>query len=558
MLLYDYLASAFEAEGVDTLFGLMGDGNMFWMTAMAERPGVTVIHARHENAAVAMADGYARATGRVGVATVTCGPGLTQVLTSLTASVRHRTPMVILTGQTPVEAAFHLQELEQEPLVRAAGAEFIRVSTVNQALDAVARAFFTARMHRAPVVLSVPYDLQETDQPWTEVITTSAALVPEQAPLRPSPESAAEIAHLLGAATSPVIVAGAGAVRAGCRADILELAERAGARVATTLPAKDWFEGEPRDVGLAGAFASEAAREIFAGADLVLGVGARMGYYTTEGGYLFPAARVVQIDTDPAGYLDGQRVADSYTRADAAEAVAEILKLMPPRGAARDAPSGRPRPDRADDQPDGPAPGTHRPEAAVATIDRALPKDASITVGVGHFWNYVVPGMTGRGPASYHFTYDFGAIGQAVPTAIGVAVARRSAGIDTPCAVIEGDGSLLMNVQELETIARHDIPLLVIVMNDGAYGAEYHKLAARGISGEQAVSGRTDLARTARSFGLRAERCDSDEELRAAVAAFVAEPAPTLVDVPIDHRAVSVQYRRLHYGTGTVSFGGDE
>lgn len=556
MLLYDYLAAAFEAEGVDTVFGLMGDGNMFWMSAMAGRVGAEIVHARHENAAVAMADGYARANGRVGVATVTCGPGVTQILTSLTASVRARTPLVVFAGQTPVGAAFHLQELDQRPVVCSTGAEFVGVATMDQALDAVARAFHLARTLRIPVVLSVPYDLQETDQPWTEVVVSSDALVPQAPPNAPSPQAIADVAALLRTAETPVIVAGAGAVRSGCRDEILRLADLTDAHVATTLRAKDWFEGEPRDLGIAGAFAGEAAREIFAEADVVLGLGARLGSYTTEAGYLFPLAHVVQVDLAPAGYLDGQRVADSYVRADAKAAVEALTALLPGRPVTGRRGQGRPLLER-------PARPAHRagdpldPSDAVQAIDQAVPADASITVGAGHFWNFVVPGLTGRSPLNYHFTYDFGVIGQAVPTAVGVATAHRRAGITTPSVVIEGDGSLLMNVQELETIARHGLPLLIIVMNDGAYGAEYHKLVAKGGDGDHAVFGRTDLAATARSFGLHGLSPGSPGELGTAIAEFLADPRGTVLDVPLDHHAVSDQYRRLYYGAAEISFGGD-
>src|SRR5262245_61633626 len=125
---YQALVDAFEAERATTVFGLMGDGNMYWMSTLARRPGARVVHARHENAAVAMADGYARVTGDIGVCSVTCGPGLTQIATSLTASVRHRTPMVVFAGDTPRAEPFHLQAFEQRPFVVSTGARFVPVT----------------------------------------------------------------------------------------------------------------------------------------------------------------------------------------------------------------------------------------------------------------------------------------------------------------------------------------------------------------------------------------------------------------------------------------------
>ena len=108
----DMLARAFEAEGVDTLFTLMGDANMYWSTAMSGRPGMRVIHARHESCAVSMAEGYHRATGKVGVASTTCGPGFTQIMTSLAMAARANIPLVVFAGDSPIGASWYLQQLD--------------------------------------------------------------------------------------------------------------------------------------------------------------------------------------------------------------------------------------------------------------------------------------------------------------------------------------------------------------------------------------------------------------------------------------------------------------
>src|SRR5262249_40927475 len=112
MKVREALAEAFVAEGTSAVFGLMGDGNMFWMATIGGLPGVRLVHARHEAAAIAMAEGYARATGRVGIASVTCGPGVTQTATALVSATRSGTPLVVFAGDTPVAAPFHMQELD--------------------------------------------------------------------------------------------------------------------------------------------------------------------------------------------------------------------------------------------------------------------------------------------------------------------------------------------------------------------------------------------------------------------------------------------------------------
>ena len=137
----DMLARAFAAEGVDHLFTLMGDANMYWSTAMAELPGMKVVHARHEHCAVAMADGYARATGKVGVASTTCGPGFTQIMTALTIAARGNVPLVVFAGDSPIAAAWYLQQIDMAPLALACGAHYVAVKHLDRLLDNVREAF---------------------------------------------------------------------------------------------------------------------------------------------------------------------------------------------------------------------------------------------------------------------------------------------------------------------------------------------------------------------------------------------------------------------------------
>ena len=157
---YQALAGYFAAEGVDTVFALLGDANMYWAIALAEEHGVRLVHARHENSACAMADGYARACGKVGVATTTCGPGYTNLITALTAAARRRTPLIVLAGDTPMSGAFHGQWLDQRPLAEAVGGRFLSLRDPARMATDIRDAFYYARHERRPVVISAPLDLQ--------------------------------------------------------------------------------------------------------------------------------------------------------------------------------------------------------------------------------------------------------------------------------------------------------------------------------------------------------------------------------------------------------------
>ena len=426
---HEVLARAFAAEGVDTLFALMGDGNMYWATALARQHGARIIHARHEHSAVAMADGWARKTGRVGVATTTCGPGFTQIMTALTVAVRRGTPLIVFVGDTPTTDGYHVQGIDQRPLAEATGARFIALRTMDRLLEDVREAFYVAAYERRPVVLSVPMDLQSRTFEWLPDYRPSAELMPRPQRMAPDPQMIAEAVQLIAGASKPIILAGEGAVRSGAGAVLEKLGERTGALLATTLRAKGFFDRSPWAIGISGAFAGDLAREYLAAADVVIAVGASLSAYTTEQGYMFPNAKVIQIDAQPRGLWQGLRVADLHIRADAQSAATALLAELEKRSARGEGfRSTATKEAIAADRPDARQqpidPGTIDPRNALLELDKVIPADWDVVVGVGHFFNFVMTHMRGRVPERWHITHDFGAIGQGLPTAIGVAVAR--------------------------------------------------------------------------------------------------------------------------------------
>lgn len=550
MKLYEALAQAFREEGVDTLFTLMGDANMHWSTAMAAS-GARLIHARHEAAAVAMAEGYAQIARTVGVASVTSGPGTSQIATSLTAAVRGSVPIVVFAGDTPRGARYHLQKFDVPGFVASTGARLVQMRDVDNALEMVQQAFLIARHERTAVVFSPPYDLQDAEYPWDVIYRPSTDLAVAVQHPRPDPAMVDAAVDLIAAAERPVILAGRGAVWSeGARAAILDLGARSGALLATSIKAKSWFEGEEYDAGIAGSFASTPARAAFAEADLVIGVGAGMGHFTMEAGYLFPEARILQIDVNPRPMHEAVPIGDVAVRGDAGATVRAILEELDRRGIAQ---VGLRTPEMAaalaSAAPSEPhvelEAGVVDPRDAMRAIDRAIPKDWAVVIGAGHMWNFAVEYLTGRHPSCLLYTIDFGPVGQAIGVAIGAAVARGAAGV----ALIDGDGGLLMHVQELETIGRHGIPLKIFALNDGAYSAEVHKLVARGIDEREAIYGAPDFVAVARAFGIDGTTIDdSTDDMDAAFGPGVSSADAHLFDVRISYRVPSAQFRRLHFG----------
>ena len=225
----DMLARAFAAEGVDHLFTLMGDANMYWSTAMAELPGMKVVHARHEHCAVAMADGYARATGKVGVASTTCGPGFTQIMTALTIAARGNVPLVVFAGDSPLAAAWYLQQIDMAPLALACGAHYVTVKHIDRLLDSVREAFLVAQLEQKPVVLSVPMDLQKQAWPHMTDYTPSSDLMPAAQRPVPDPAIVDKVVDMIAEAEKPIIIAGRGAILSGAAPALEALAGEAGA-----------------------------------------------------------------------------------------------------------------------------------------------------------------------------------------------------------------------------------------------------------------------------------------------------------------------------------------
>jgi acetolactate synthase-1/2/3 large subunit len=543
--IYEMLAQAFATEGVDTVFNLMGDGNMHWATAMSKIDGVQMYHARHEHCACGMAIGYYSATGKTGVASVTCGPGVTQITTALSTATRARVPLVVFAGESPINAKWYNQAIDQAPIVNSTGAHYVRAHSAKLMHEYVREAFYTARYERRPTVLGVPYDLQKVTWSGGPDYKPSASYIPQPGRTLPSSESVALLADNISSAKRPIIIGGRGAVASGAQAAIEELAEAAGALLATSLPARGLFDSSPYSLGVAGGFAAAGTRELFAEADLVIAIGASLTYYTVDGGALFPKAYVAQIDERPLGLRDGAQAGDLFLKADAqagAEAVTAELKRRGIKNAGyrSDKIAEKIRTTPVDPVEFSLAPGTFDPRHVIAELDRVIPKDWDLVSGSGH-QAYFQTHMRGRRPENFHVLREFGAIGNSISIAIGVAAARGSGKV----ALIEGDGSLIMHIQELETLRRHGIKLLICVLNDGAYGAEIHKLRQDGLDDSGAIFGRTDFASISKGFGLRGTNVSDLGQLASLMRDYEAQGLAEIWNIPISDQVTSPTMRRV-------------
>jgi acetolactate synthase I/II/III large subunit len=546
MKVYDAVANAFVREGTSVVFGLLGDGQMTWWSALSQYPDVKIIDVREEGAALAMAEGWARANGKTGVCSVTQGPGLTRTVTSLIAATKSNTPLVVFTSRIPLNNDKHSQYLDQDRLVSATGAGYIEVPAASLAENAVRQAFYRARLESRPYVLCVPLNIQgqDCDSDGADYVT-SATMLGEKQLLRPDLNRLREAVNIIAASRKPVLLLGRGAMDAGAKKAADRLGKRIGALITTSLIAKGALAESEYHAGISGLFASRAASQLFEHADCVIGAGASLNTYTLKGGYLYPNARVIQINTAPHLTMGDDHCADCYLQGDAELTLTAIDDMLAQDKVSQEGYRTSAVRKILRDGDRDPAefeiePGTVDPRVALRVFDEHLPPEVSVVTGIGHAaLSFPIQFMTRARPLQLHQT-AFGTIGQILSNAIGVAVA-----LNQPVVAFEGDGSAMQNIQELDTAARLGIKLLYVVLNDEAYGMEYHKLRAVNLNGHLSVVPTPDFGAVGRVFGCRGRLARTLEEMTAAIDEFMAGDGTMVLDLRISRNVISIYQRRL-------------
>ena len=516
------------ALGVRDAFGVLGSGN-FVATQALHAAGAAFHHARHEGGAISMADGYARVSGRVGVCSVHQGPGFTNALTGLTEAAKSRTPLLVLAGEAPRAAIRSNFAVDQPGLAATLGAVPERIHSGATAAADTARALRRARVERRPVVLNLPLDVQAQPAPGG----AAPGLLREPERPAPAPEAVAEVADLIAAARRPVIVAGRGAVLAGAREPLERLGEAIGAVLATSAMGHGLFEGSPWAVGISGGFASPIAARLVSEADLILAFGASLTRWTTRDGALIArGAKVVQVDLDEES-LGAHRPVHAAVVGDAAATAEALLAAGVSNPGFRTTP-GLEQEIAAGSWRDAPfedaGDAEHLdPRALTIALDAMLPADRTVAVDSGHFMGF--PPMYLRVPdaAGFVFTQAFQSIGLGLASGIGAAIARP----DRLTVACLGDGGALMSLPELETLARLRLPMLVVVYDDAAYGAEVHHFAPQGLPLELVRFPDTDFAALARAAGAQGITARTLEDLDAVATWLERRDGPLVVDAKI-------------------------
>ncbi len=493
MLVSEAVGATLAGLGADTVFGVVGSGN-FHVTNALIANGATFVATRHECGAACAADAWARGTGRVGILSVHQGPGLTNALTGITEAAKSRTPLLVLAADVAGAAVRSNFRIDVAALATSVGAEADRLYSPATAAADAARAYRTAQRQRRTVVLAMPLDVQAA-----QCEPRKIPPVPPLAPPAPAPEAAARLAQALAEAERPVFVAGRGARAA--RAALEELADACGALLATSAVAKGLFHGSPWDLGVSGGFASPLAAELITGADLVVGWGSSLNMWTMRHGKLIgPGARVAQVDDDSSA-IGAHQPVDIAVPGDVAQTARVVLASLPAQPGYRSeglrdriAREVRWRDVPYDDQGGD---GVIDPRTLTIALDDLLPAERVVAIDSGNFMGYPSMFLSVPDEQGFCFTQAYQSIGLGLASAIGAALAQPDR---LPVAAL-GDGGALMGVSELETVVRLGLPMIIVIYDDEAYGAEVHHFGPDGFALDTVRFPPADIAAIGRGFG---------------------------------------------------------
>ncbi|HEX2089691.1 MAG TPA: thiamine pyrophosphate-binding protein [Actinomycetota bacterium] len=504
------IGAALADLGVRDAFGLIGSGNFVVTNAMVER-GVRFVSARHESAAVSMADAYARVTRRVGIATLHQGPGVTNATTALTEAAKARTPLLLLAADTSTGALRSNFRIDQAALARSVGAVSERAQSPDSVADDLARAWTKSAVERRAVLFSLPLDVQAAEAAPIDLHEPTSPT-----PVTPDPDIVRQVGDMLVDARAPMIIAGRGAVLAGAGPALDSLGDRVGALLATSANGHGLFAGNPWSLGISGGFASPTAAGLLGESDVFLAFGASLNMWTTRHGELIPAgARVVQVDVE-ADVIGAHRSVDIGIVADARVAAEVLLADLDRRGHSA---LGRRRDEIADaismgrwrhvEHEDASGDGRLDPRTFSKALEDLLPPERTIAVDSGHFMGWPPMYLSVPDASGFVFTQSFQSIGLGLSSAIGAAVARP----DRLTVACLGDGGALMAAGEFETLVRLGFPILVVIYNDAAYGAEVHHFRPQGHPVNLVRYPDPDLAGLARGVGAQAATIQSLDDL---------------------------------------------
>lgn len=529
---YETLARILVEEDVSKVFTLMSDATMGIVSTLDGEHGtedIEVIHTRHEQAAVSMADGYNRLTGELGVGIVGKGPALANTGNALVGARKKGSNVLLIVPDEPLSRYYDnpAKRFGQEAYLNATigGAASDRnrygntSSVINIRSTDTLRGDFKEAIRRlrtgeGPIAVQIPADILngelEQEYDWDQYVPTSeAAYRPPR--LQPDDEQINEgVDRYLDSdeTVAPVIIAGAGAVSSSAKTSIEQLAERMNAFMVTTMQSRGLFSTHPYGLGFIGGKGRSLANEQVLESDFVLALGCSLNQFTTDENHLLGAeddpTTIVHVDTNPSSIgrytpVDLGVVGDAKLAAEAFHTKLQELNVDREGSFWTEEIV-----QRNTQHPDFMNPDQFEkheeyidPREIILGMNNAMSEDRAIVVESGHAKFWVLNGIDIPNAGDFFWTLDFSSIGQAVPIGIGAASGSSDRTVFSFC----GDAGFMMSLQEVETAVRHDIPIVITVINDSALGSEYHELVMEEEYADSAVIEAPDVGEVASTLG---------------------------------------------------------
>jgi acetolactate synthase-1/2/3 large subunit len=546
----EVLLRALKDQGVEVIFGYPGGAVLPIYDAIFQQNAIRHILVRHEQAAVHAAEGYARSTGRVGCVLVTSGPGATNAVTGLVDALMDSIPIVCLTGQVPTHLIGNdaFQEADTTGITRPATKHNYLVKKSADLARVVHEAFYVARSGRpGPVVIDLPKDILIGRAPYTP--PPSAEHRSYRPRTAPDAGQIARAVALLKSAKRPVIYTGGGVINAGdaASAALRRFVRMTGFPCTSTLMGLGAYPAnDPRFLGMLGMHGTYEANLAMHGCDVMLNVGARFDDRVTGRLAAFsPQSRKIHIDIDPSSINKNVPVEVPIV-ADAARALEALIAAWEADPTPTDRPAlagwwrqietWRGKDCLKYTQTRAPG-GIIKPQYAIQRlyeITRELGRETYITTEVGQHQMWAAQFFKFDLPNRWMTSGGLGTMGYGLPAGMGVQIAHP----DALVIDIAGEASILMNIQEMSTLAQYRLPVKVFILNNQYMGMvrQWQELLHGGRYSESYSEALPDFVKLADSFHAEGMRANSVDELDGVIRAMLASPRAVIADIAVDQK----------------------
>jgi acetolactate synthase-1/2/3 large subunit len=530
------IVKALEKEGVEVMFGIPGGASIPMYDVLYDS-SIRHILVRHEQGAAHAADGFARVSGKVGVCSATSGPGATNLTTGIVNAYMDSSPIVALTGQvaTPFLGKDAFQEADTVGITMPATKHNFQLRSVEEIPFVVKKAFKIAVTGRpGPVLIDMPKDMQEkeADIKFPEDVD----IIGYKPTLKGHPRQIKNAAEMLLNARRPLIFAGGGVILAGATKELFQLSELLGAPVVTSLMGKGAFpENHPLALGMVGMHGRKAANYAINDADVILAIGVRFSDRSTGMVSCFaPEASIIHVDIDPAEI--GKNVpVDLPVVGDAKYVMRDLLKFLKEkvkkggetewmRKVKEYKKEFQPRMDY-DEVP-------LKPQMVIKEIMSVLKEDDIVVTEVGQCQMWAAHYLGRTKPRTFISSGGLGTMGFGFPASMGAKVAKPERNVID----IAGDGSFLMNCQELATVMENDIPVVVAVLDNQYLGMvrQWQELFYSKRYSAVYLGKKTDFVKLAEAFGAKGIRVEKPQEIAPAVKEAFESGRPTVIDIIVN------------------------